>query len=281
MVRSWLNLVLLLAVLLLAALVYFEPGKQVPQVDLLSVNPAELQQIEIKVPGRQEVILQRRQGQWYLQSPVEVAADAFMVGQILSFLSQPSLQRYPAVDLDLTKYGLQPARVSLVVDGLELDFGRVNPLNSHLYVKVADVMHMVLQNEISMLLKDWPDYAARAPLPKEALVKLELPGLGLLVHEAQGWRYEGDDAPPSAAQLQGLVEAWGAARAVRVQLLRPRAAEPVVLTFASGRVMHLSVLWAADELILQRADLGLEYVFDASQAARLLQWSPLVDESGG
>jgi len=279
--RSWLNVVLLLVVLLLAALVYFEPGKQPQQqVPLLSVNSAELKQLEINRPETESVQLQQRDGQWYLQSPVEVAADEFMVEQILSFLSQPSLQRYPATGLDLTKYGLQPARVSLVVDGVELSFGRVNPLNSHLYVMVADVMHMVLQNEISMLLKDWPDYVSLAPLPNEVLVALELSGLGKLVHEAQGWRYEGDKTPQSADQLQILVDAWGATRALQVRpLSEVVATETVVLEFASGAVMHLFVLQTADELLLQRVDLGLEYVFDVSQAKRLLQWSSLAGES--
>lgn len=279
--RSWLNIVLLLVVLLLAALVYFEPGKQQQaQVQLLSLNLAMLKQLEISRPETKSLQLQQRDGQWYLQSPIEVAADEFMVEQILSFLSQPSLQRYPATGLDLSKYGLQPARVRLVVDGVELSFGRVNPLNSHLYVMVADVMHMVLQNEISMLLKDWSDYVSLAPLPEEALVRLELPGLGRLAHDAQGWRYEGDKSPQSADQLQMLVDAWGAARALRVRPLgEVVATETIILGFSSGAVMRVSVLQTADELLLQRVDLGLEYVFDVSQAKRLLQWSSLTGES--
>ncbi len=279
--RGWLNIVLLLAVLLLAALVYFEPGKQPQQqVALMSINPAALQQLEIIRPQAESLQLQQREGQWYLQSPVEIAADPFMVEQILSFLSQPSLQRYPATGLDLTKYGLQPARVNLVVDGVELGFGRINPLNSHLYVMVADVMHMVLQNEISMLMKDWPEYVSTAPLPKEVLVALELPRLGKLVHESQGWRYEGDKTPQSADQLQMLVDAWGAARALQVRSLSEVVAtEEIIFEFASGVVMRLSVSQTADELLLQRLDLGLEYVFDVSQSQRLLQWSLLVGES--
>jgi len=279
--RSWLNVVLSLAVLLLAALVYFEPGKQPQQqVPLLSINPAKLQQLEIIRPGTEGVRLQQRDGQWYLQSPVEIAADPFMVKQILSFLAQPSLQRYPATGLDLSKYGLQPARVKLLVDDVELGFGRVNPLNSHLYVMVADVMHMVLQNEISMLLKDWPDYVSIEPLPKEALVAIEVPGLGRLVHEAQGWRYEGDKVPQSADQLQMLVDAWKTARALQVrQLSEVVTTEKIVLEFASGQAISLSVAQSADELLLQRVDLGLEYVFDVSRSQRLLSWSAMADES--
>ncbi len=279
--RGWLNIVLSLAVLLLAALVYFEPGKQPQQqVALMSINPAALQQLEIIRPQAESLRLQQREGQWYLQSPVEIVADPFMVEQIISFLSQPSLQRYPATGLDLTKYGLQPARVNLVVDGVELGFGRVNPLNSHLYVMVADVMHMVLQNEISMLMKDWPDYVSTALLPKETLVALELPRLGKLVHESQAWRYEGDKTPQSADQLQMLVDAWDAARALRVRpLSEVVATEEIIFEFASGVVTRLSVSQTADELLLQRVDLGLEYVFDVSQSQRLLQWSPLAGES--
>ncbi len=280
MAHRWLNLVLLLAVLLLAAVVYFEPGKQSQQqVPLLLVNPATLKQLELIRSETQNVQLQQRGGQWYLQSPVEVAADPFMVRQILSFLSQPSLQRYPVAGLDLPKYGLQPARARLVVDGVDLSFGRVSPLNSHLYVMVAGVLHTVLQNEISMLRKDWYEYVSTLLLPKNSLVGLEFPGLGKLVHESQGWRYEGEKSPSSAEQLQLLVDAWGAARALRVQPLTVQAVEKeVVLTFASGQAVHLFVLQSADELMLQRIDLGLEYVFDVSQSQRLLQWTSLVDE---
>lgn len=280
--RSWLNLVLLLAVLLLAALLYFEPGKQPQQqVRLMSLNPAELQRLEIQRADGQSVHLQQRGGQWYLQAPVEVAAEPFMVEQILSFMAQPSLQRYPAEGLDLAKYGLQPARVKLIVDDVEVGFGRVNPLNSRLYVMVGDVMHMVMQNEISMLTKQWPDYVSTALLPpNESLQALELHGLGKLVHEAQGWRYEGDNAPQSTDQLQALVDAWGAVRAMQVRPLSVQvAADEMVLSFASGRVLRLLVLQAADELLLQRADLGIEYVFDLPQSQRLLQWSSLAGEA--
>lgn len=276
--RGWLNLVLLLVVIALAALVYVEPGKETGQlVTLTSVDTAAVQRITLERPAAETVVLQRQDGVWRMAEPVAVAARTFQVERLLEMLAQESQQQYPAQGLDLSKYGLQPPRARLVVDGVELAFGKINPLNSRLYVVADDVMHMVAQNDIALLTGGWSEFVSTALLPNEALVRLEVPGLGRIERGEDGWRYEGATAPDSADQMQALVDAWQHARALRVRPLQAAdMSGEVVVQLVSGTDLRFALQSGDDALVLQRRDLGLEYVFDAAQVQRLLKWPPVV-----
>lgn len=278
--RGWLNLVLLLAVAALAAVVYFQPGKDAGQaLALTALDPAAVHSITLERAAAETIVLKRREGQWHMHEPVAVAADRFQVRRVLAPLTQRSLQRYPAEGLALEKYGLRPPRARLVVDDVELSFGKTNPLNSRLYVMVDDVVHMVAQSDIASLTAPWVEFVATALLPAEPLTRLVLPDLGTITKGEAGWRYDGPDAPQSADQLQALVDNWRHARAVRVRPLQAAAiSAQVMVQLASGATLQFALQHDAEALVLQRRDLGIEYVFDAAQVQRLLAWPPLVDE---
>ena len=278
--RSWFNFALLLFVALLAALVYFEPGKEQQQGILLTALDAEaVRQISVE-RAQDSIVLQKQAGHWLLQAPVVVPAKLIYVQQLLEMLSQQSVQRYPAEGLDLSKYGLQPPQARLVVDGVELAFGRINPLNSRLYVMVDNVIHMVAANDISLLGEPWHNYVSTALFNvNDELQSLLVPGLGRLDRGAEGWLFDGVIVPDSADQLQVLVDAWSHAQALQVRPMTDAAApETVVVRLASGAAINFTLIAAEEELVLQRRELGLEYVFDATQKSRLLQLLQPIDE---
>ncbi len=278
--RGWLNLALLLVVVALAALVYFEPGKEPSEVVLLTELDAEaVQQIRIE-RASDDIVLQRRSGVWILVEPQVANAKQFYVNQVLAMLSEQSLERYPAEGLDLNKYGLQPPRAKLVVDGVELAFGRINPLNSRLYVMVDNVIHMVSTNDISLLGEAWHRYVSRVLFSvDDELQSMVVPGLGRLDRDAGGWLFDGAVVPDSADQLQALVDAWQYAQASQVRpVSEPGTAEKVVVRLVSGAEISFGLLATEDELVLQQHELGLEYVFDAAQKNRLLQLPRLTNE---
>ncbi len=280
--RSWLNLLLLLVVLALVALVYLEPGKQPQQVvKLTSLDPGSVRQIRIDRPEAETVVLQRQAEHWNLMEPVEVSANQVAIQRILALVSRESLQRYPAEGLDLQKYGLQQPRAELVIDDVELAFGRINPLNSRLYVMVDNVMHMVAQNDISFLTLAWYRYVSPRLLPADSdLQKLEIPDLGKLERAAEGWQFDGAVMPQSNDQLQGLVDAWRNAQAMQVRPVGDvLATETVVVKFDAGTAISFGLLNSEDRLVLQRPELALEYLFDKSQSQRLLAWLPLKTEA--
>lgn len=278
--RSWLNLALLLFVALLATLVYFEPGKEQQQTVLLTMLDADaVQQISIE-RAQDAIVLQQQAGQWMLQAPVVVPAKQFYVQKLLEMLSQQSVQRYPSEGLDLSKYGLQPPQARLVVGGVELAFGRINPLNSRLYVMVDNVIHMVAANDISLLGEPWHSYVSTALFSAEdGLQSLLVPGLGRIDRGAEGWLFDGAIVPDSADQLQALVDGWSHAQALQVRPMTDAvASEAVVVRLASGAEINFALITTEEELVLQRRELGLEYVFDAAQKKRLLQLLQPTDE---
>jgi hypothetical protein len=273
MSRNWLNLVLLLAALALVGVLYLAPGKETEKsVALTNLIPAQVQRLKIVRPENKDVVLQRRANGWHMLEPVQVEARDFYVQQVLEILTQQSLQRYPAAGLDLAKYGLQPPRARLFADDVEFAFGRINPLNNHLYVMVDGVLHMVGQNDLSPLTAPWTEYVSTAVLPGGAqIVSLQVPRLGSIRSDEKGWRYAGGHPPSSADQMQTLADAWQNAQALEVKPLSERRWQgEVVLRLAQTGEMKLPLAMQGDELILRRD--GLEYRFGAEQAQRMLHW---------
>lgn len=272
--RAWLNLVLLVVVVALAALAYLQPGRE-PEAPprLTELNSAEVQRVTLRRAEGARLVLQRRDRDWYLAEPVEVAARGFQVTRLLDMLNLESLQRFPVVASELPKYGLQSPRARLKADGVELAFGGLNPLNGRRYVRVDDMIHMVAQDDSALLTSDWWAFVATAPLPDEPLQRLALPGLGVIERAADGWHYTGERPPASADQLQALVDAWRHAQALQVRPLDSGDSAGVVeIDLASGIEMRLALRRGEGEVVLQRRDLGLEYVFDAAQGQRLFEW---------
>jgi hypothetical protein len=55
--------------------------------------------------------------------------------------------------------------------------------------------------------------------------------------------------------------------------------EKIVVGLVSGAEISFGLLNTEEGLLLQRPELGLEYVFDEPQSQRLLQWLPLNEKA--
>jgi len=274
--RTVLNLALVLAVAVLAAVVYLQPGLQEEPVGKLLTTLNQQQVKEVRLSNEQgQVVLQRGGEEWSLQTPLAIAANKFRVEQLLHWFTASSVQSYAAAGLDLAKFGLDRPQAVLIADGLELRFGNLDPLNHRRYLLLNDTVHLVAESELTAPLSPWNYFVSPLIVPQGAQIKaLAIPGLGEIVQGEKGWHYSGKTPPASADLMQMVVDGWRSARALSVEpAALGEAHEQVVISFADDRPpLMLTLIRGDTDLVLVADNLGIEYHLGIEQGEALLKW---------
>jgi hypothetical protein len=274
--RTVLNVALVLAVAVLAAVVYFQPGlKEEPVGKLLTaINPQQVK--ELRLSNEQgEVVLWREGDEWSLQSPLTIASNKFRVEQLLHWFTVSSVQSYAAAGLDLAKFGLDQPQAIVSADGVELRFGSLDPLNQRRYVLLNDTVHLVAESDLTAPTSPWNYFVSPLPVPPGAQIKsIAIPGLGEITQGDKGWRYSGKTPPTSADAMQMMVDSWRNARALSVEpVMMSDAHEQVVISFVGDRPpLTLMLLRSEDDLVLVADNIGIEYHMGVEQGGALLMW---------
>jgi len=272
--RTFLNVVLVLLMMVLAVVVYFQPGlKEEPAGKLLTtLNPQQVK--ELRLSNEQgEVVLRHEGGEWQLQQPLMIAADKVHVEQLLHWFTVSSVQSYAAEGHDLAKFGLDQPQAILSADGVELRFGNLDPLNHRRYLLLNGAIHLVAESDLTAPASAWNYFVSPLIVPQGAQIKgLAIPGLGEITQGEKGWRYSGKMPPASADDMQILVDSWRNARAISVEpVLMSEAHERVVISFADNRPPLTLKLLRGNDLILIHEEVGIEYHM-GEQGEALLKW---------
>jgi hypothetical protein len=269
--KLWLNLGLLAVVGILTLLAAFEPGKKKEEViPLAQFDAAAVQKIEIS--GKETLSLERKDGHWFIAAPFQAPANERRVDLLLKIPAKASAARYPAVSGELARFGLASPSAVLRLDDLVLEFGDSDPIQQRRYVKVGDTLHLVeddFQHHLSAPATDYVEKKLLAENPD--IVKIELPGLTLNREEGGKWRSE--PAQPSPDPLYELVNAWKYARAYDVKRHEAKDAPPaetIRVTLAQGKPVEFGIVRRAPELVLLRANWGLEFHLTEETSKSLL-----------
>lgn len=280
--RGWINLGLALALAALAALAVLRPGLAPPPAPpaLTTLDARDTRRIELERPKQETIVLERAGENWRLRQPLSARASRFRIENLLRIATAASEWRAPASPEELARYGLARPQVIVRLDGEELRFGALHPLKPQQYVLVGDTVHLVAASHFHSAATRLEDFLDSAPLEAGAeLAAIALPDLAL-ERTTKGWRLTPENREVASDRIQRLVEEWKHARALSVARTSNRPATGRVrLRLAPGvnapaRTLDLAILAREPELVLRRADEGLEYHFPAEAAARLLRLPP-------
>ena len=269
--KLWLNLSLLALIGVFALLAAFEPGKKKAEtMPLARIDAAAVQKIEIS--GKETLNLEKKEGHWFLTAPFQAPANDHRVDLLLKIPATANSASYPAVASELARFGLAPPGTVLRLDGLTLEFGDSDPIQQRRYVKVGETLHLVEDNFHHHLTAPATDYVEKKLLPENPdLRKIELPGLILTREEGGKWRSEPPQDPPGP--LYELVDTWKYARAFDVKRHEAKDAPPgetVRVTLGQGGPLEFGIVRRAPELVLLRADWGLEFHLTEETSKSLL-----------
>ena len=276
--RNMLNLMLLVTAVALVMLAYFNPAVKQDEDDgqLVDLDANEIMSIRIERTGKPTVELERRDEEWWLTAPFEIAASSGRVRDLTSLTLQASHAQYPIADLDLTKYGLEPVKVRVLLNDTALVFGDVNPVNQRRYVLNGEQVHLTTDNIYDILTADVASYVGPRLLPKGSEIeRLALPELQLRRGDDGAWVLEPELKAISADDIQAFITAWQRAEALWSKRFSHRdSLGAALVTLVGGKTLRFEILETTPDLVLARPDLGIEYTLTEEQAHNLLDIRP-------
>jgi len=272
--RILLNVWLAIALLVLVWVVWKEPGHgpKPVEVKLTAMSPAAISKIVISNHNG-SITLSKQGDAWRMSQPVEVAANGVRVDDLLGVLQTESLSRFASAGRDLSEYGLAKPTVRLSLDGTEMLFGGVTPVDQQRYVQVGDTIHLIADRYMFELSGDAAAWVSRDLVPPGAQIDaLQVPD-GKLSRDAKGeWIETPADKGVSSDAAQALVDEWRDAQALRVTPYEKHAALGEVVIGLAGQThpLRYQIIARRPELILARPEIGMQFYVASERADRLL-----------
>lgn len=270
--HSWLNLIMLVTVVVLAAFLYIKPSLQEEASHRISSTVVEAVQ-HLRIDRQNSLIeLKRADGRWRMSEPVQGRVNEVKVERILEILSATSQHLLPLANLD--RYGLQQPIIKLQIDQESFKFGDFAPITNEQYLATRQHVFLVSPRyaaSLSVLPTDL--LSLRLFAEDEIPVEFMLANLHLK-HDEQ-WQLNPQHLARVLSQdeLNQWVQAWRLAHAIYLTLGsgQPDAdGEDISIGLQDGRKIRLIAVQNESELILLRADEGIRYHFPASFGKRLL-----------
>lgn len=274
--RTTLNISLILAVVVLATLLYFKPGVEPPEqaVPLTALKSEQVNRIEIIHSDEQPLSLVKEQQGWYIRAPVKVAANTIRVDSLLRLAQAATYARFVVNEQDLADFGLDHPLVVIRLNDIEIAFGGNEPLNNRRYVRIGSDISVIADTYFYQVSADPSSFVALDLLPHDVrLTRIVMPAFTIEQDKNGNWRAEGPGKDIPADAVDSLPDAWQRAQALRVSAYtKSDVAIGKVTVFTDNKQQRLEfeVLKTEPALILGRPDIGMRYHLSDEQARRLM-----------
>jgi hypothetical protein len=270
--RWLLNLALLLLVAGIAVFLYLRPQPQEvgpTKYPLSTVRPEAISLISVELPAKAPVLLEKRDGHWYMAQPLQARVNAAFASQVLKLLYANSTDKF--ADDDLVRFGLDQPRLKLKLGSEVFSFGTFNPVSGQQYVAYNGAVYLVdtqYSELASTQVLEMLDKNLLGPLEQivgfdfSHLEQWEQSGL-VLDRDGDSWKVSAAAAKPDQQELrQWFAEYWANPTAVTVEPYKPdhRTQHPSFkVKLQGGKVVHFDKLQESPEMLLGRPDEGLLY----------------------
>jgi hypothetical protein len=263
--KSWITLGALLAgVIALGLFVWLKPPKTQAVTHVLSsLKSTDARAVRVLRKGKQLATLEKRNAEWFMTEPVKAPADSFQLLRLLAVLDAKSTLRYPISDAAKFELDAPNApQAEIIINDQRFAFGAVNAVTREQYV--------LSQNQIYLLD---PTFGAAVPTDAYALLRRSVlaPSDTPLRFEFGAFSVDNDTkkwstTPPAGELSQDdfnrWVAQWREGSGLRTELADQRKpASDINIVLKNGARITLGVVQTTPELILRRADLGLQFIF--------------------
>jgi hypothetical protein len=258
--RRLINLVLLVLVGAAAALLL--TGRDRPQGTprVTHLAPASIDRITVEREGQAALGFARQRNGWRMTEPLSIAANPDRINAILELLVARSRDRIQAAGADLRTLNLDPAPVTVHVNGRVLRLGGTDPVGHLRYVLYNGTVHLVKDTLFPQLIQPAPFFVDTRLLPAAAVSRITFPDR-TLYRDGDGW-HGGPRAAATAA-------AWQEAAALRVLPYGEPASGSRIVIQDGKAAITFEIIDSGGAPLLGRADLGIAYQLSRKSAADL------------
>ena len=280
--RWLLNVGLLLLVLLLAVVVMYlrHIDQQPAAARLMAVDPEAIERVRILYPDGEDILLKKQQGKWLLLAPLHARVSQAKLRNLVALAGATSELQLPAISDNLKKFGLATPKAQIWLNDEEIRVGMQHPFKNARYVLYKNTVQLVPAHHFAPGSYRYVNLLDTRLLGDEGrLVALELPHFKLRLN-GQTWELQPKNNEITADRINAFVDEWRYARAFAVERYSGKPVhDHIRLVFdkadktTTGKrgELELGILSYTPELVLYRADEGLEYRFTEDTANRLLQ----------
>ncbi len=272
--KTWFILGALLAsVIALGLFVWLKPPK--PQNVTYAVSTlkvADARTIRVQRKGKTLAVLEKRDSEWFMTEPVKAPADAFQVLRLLAVLEAKSAAQYPSSPPHaLAKFDLDAPQTELIINDQRIAFGTINTVTSEQYVLTKNHVFPVDPRFGGAVPANAGALLRRSVLATgDTPVRFEL-GTVIVATDAKKWT----TAPPAGDISQDdynrWVAQWREGSALRSEIADNRKPErEIFIALKDGAKITLGVVQTEPELIVRRADLGLQFVFAGDMGKQMI-----------
>lgn len=257
--RLVVNLFLSVLLVGLAGLVWWQLQQKEQQAQssrLLPLSLADVNSVVVEYQqegGETKLELKREGEYWQLLQPQQIDANPLKVRQLFTLLDETVESSYPSAGKDLSAYGLDPAELSLSINGYKLVLGNTNPVSNNRYILNAGQIQLVNETVYSLLQETWVNFVSLKLVP-------------------ESFKLNAVQLPEGFTELPSLLSHWKNAEAIRVEAFDPQKLTPkmqkLVLKGAT-ETRELVIVKLTDEIILADPTRQLAYVLPISQATAL------------
>ena len=284
MKSRWLvNLGLLVVIAGLALFLYLNPKKEEQSFNSVKVSElsqADVRKVEIEFSAKKPVVLEKRDGNWFLVQPYAARAGEQAVNKILAVLNADSVDKFDTSDLE--RFGLDHPSLRLKLDDKELVFGTFNPVNGQQYVAFGNAVYLIstsYSDAAATQVVELLDKRLLGPGEEVAgfdfshLEQWEATGLRL-GREGSEWKVSIPGAKPVRAELdEWFGDGWRTLSANSVEPYRvdSKTVYPYFeIILKNGKRIRVDKQLESPEMILARPDEGMLYHFPPDLGFSLL-----------
>ena len=272
--KNILNLFLLIAVAVLASLIFYTEEKSTELGLLTRINPDSVTSINIQHNNKQASFLRQSDNRWKITQPVTIAANDFRINSILKLLAAPVHKRYRATEIDMEKIGLLRPDTVIKFDDVEISFGITNPATSLRFVRIGNAVSTIEDVYFPLLSSHFSSLVSLNLLPADtqpfsSIEKLILLNQTISKDERQFWQSNIDITTDN---INKTLEHWQHDQAFGVHqyLKRKQLGEVFIYRNNPDEIITYQITDTDPWLILARPEIGLEYHLDAEAYETLI-----------
>jgi len=288
--RWLLNLALLVAVLILATVVYTLENKEpIKAPKLTNLATAQIQNIQIERADAEPISFAKDGlGRWQITAPLQLPAASFQVERLLEILGKDDYQKLETTGPDLTAFKLEPPLAKVKFDKLTVAFGDSSPMNDgKRYVLIKQNIYLLTDTLYYTLTGDALTFASLIPLGNNAkITELKMPDYHLISQDGK-WEltttFSSEEIESSQDAINALINNWQNASAYKVERHDSEASsgqgQIEITLLGQEQPLHFEIVGKTSDLVLARPEKGVQYQLAVNQVGKLLHLPTKSDAS--
>ena len=285
--RNLLNLGLLVFILVLIALVVYEPGKNVAVTPptLTSLQTNDISHIKINRHNsnnnEQVIELEKQADSWIMLNPYHVAANTFRIESILKLLSTVSFSQNNLINLNPSTFGLSKPELTITFNNkTSIVFGHNKSLKNHRYVQIGSTLHLISDTFFYQLIAKAESYISHKLLTnKSKIIKLTLPSISLEKKEGK-WILSPKNENVSMDSINQLISEWSLSQAYDINKIKPIPTRKpdIAIEFKNNKTVRFNIEKNNKSFNLINIDSGVRYILSSDRKDKLLKLSSIAHD---